>query len=101
MSPSSTSHSTNSELVAHRLEDEQAGPSSKHSTIEDFFVGTEDAYVKPDPSVLVEEDPLRIRSSDEDEEPIRYFVFCVCFQFISFLVYFYILLKSVKEDAPP
>ena len=68
MSPSSTSHSTNSELVVHRLEDEEAGPSSNNSTNEDFFVGTEDADV---------EDPLRISSSGEDKDPIRYLVFFV------------------------
>ena len=98
MSPSSTSNSTDSEVVAHRppiTEDEEAGPSSNHSTNEVFFVVTEDDDVIP-----VEEDPLKIRSFDEDKDLIRYFVYFVCFQFSSFIKFISILFQSKKKKKP-
>ena len=96
MSSGSTSHSTNSEVVAHRpriIEDEEAVCSSKHSTNEVFFVGTEDTDVMP-----VEKDPLSIHSSDEDEESNRYFVCCVFHN--RFFIFLFLLFKKENFQKP-
>ena len=79
MSPSSTSSSTDSEVAVprrHFLEDKEAGP-FKHSTDGDSVFGTEDANVTLE--------------TPEDEEPIRYFVFCVFHSFHSFLIYLFFI----------
>ena len=96
MSSSSTSHSTDSEVVVPRrfVEDENARPTFGHSANGDFLVGIEDADVMP-----VEEDPLKIRSSNDDEEPIRYFVFFLFFR--SFIKFISILFQSKKKKKNP
>ena len=97
MFPSSTSHSTNSEVVAHRpriIEDEEAVCSSKHSTNEVFFVGTEDTDVMP-----VEKDPLSIHSSDEDEQSNRYFVCCVFHNRFLFLYFCYSKKRTFRSQC--
>ena len=77
MSPSSTSSSTDSEVEVPRrqiLEDKETG-SSKHSTDGDSVFGTANVTLE----------------TPEDEEPIKYFVFCVFQSFHSFLIYLFIL----------
>ena len=89
MSPSSTSSSTDSEVEVPRrqiLEDKETGP-SKHSTDGDSVFGTEDANVALE--------------TPEDEEPIRYFVFCVFHSIIRFLFIFYFVFKPVEEKESP
>ena len=81
------SHSTNSRVgaIGRRFvedENEKTGPSSSHSTNEDFVVGIEDVDVKPDPYVLYDAAQLPtinglgergmkrpIASDDEEEGP--------------------------------
>lgn len=85
MSPSSPSLSIDSEVAVprrHFLEDKEAGP-FKHSTDGDSVFGTEDANVTLE--------------TPEDEEPIRYFVFCVFHSFHSFLIYLFFYLNQSKK----
>ena len=83
MSPSSTSSSTDSEVEVPRrqiLEDKETGP-SKHSTDGDSVFGTANVTLE----------------TPEDEEPIRYFVFCVFHSIIRFLFIFYFYLNQWKK----